>query len=151
MFDIIFLAKQAKQYHVDYNKKTCSVTSFPGPFEQNCVPVGAKLTSTVTVGGSLKCNVYVTAQANNTFEVSVVTASGCVPVNNVHFDESSKTQQVDIANFWDYVPGIKDPTVFNPPSFCSSSITDEIAQEYTLPNIYTMHNARQLVREVFGH
>ncbi|XP_067653502.1 mammalian ependymin-related protein 1-like [Haliotis asinina] len=115
---------------IDYNKKlmyqynemtgVCAVTEFDQPFKKACVPDNAKELGNFYYGAAdnmLKATSYMIKQDPFTAYVSM-TATGCIPISEVAYGNLGTTAVMTSTGFVNITPGIKNPSVFVPPTAC---------------------------------
>jgi len=117
---IALFAKKAL-FIIDHtNNGACHQEALTGDMEQDCVPSDGKNEATITIGGSLSANVWTfnrTEHGQDLHYTQVRTASGCYPIDSF---VSSERIGVDVTYTWDLTNGIKNASVFNPPSNCQT-------------------------------
>ena len=109
--------------------KKCKTTKLSGKFPSTCIPKNAVNLGGGTLGLSLKYNLFAFASADKkTSGVVGVTDSKCLPIfEAVTLPLMTKPkQQVSVSQIFSNIkPGIKDTSVFNKPSSCSSHASQE--------------------------
>lgn len=129
-------------YIIDWNSKKCAVKPFDHGLNQ-CVNATLLTQSNFGIAGSsrdgLKVNIY--GQKFATKEacggaITIVTAYQCAPFNMAVELRSKRMNVYESITYHDLKTTIKNPTVFNPPSFCRkpSDEADEINIE-ELPHL----------------
>jgi len=110
-------------YVIDHTSGSCHTEPLNTKMEQDCVPTDATLDATITIGGSLSANVYSynrTERGEDVHYTQVRTAIGCTPIDSF---VSSRRIGVDVNYVWNVTPGIKNVTVFVPPTNCTSNFS----------------------------
>ncbi|XP_071098340.1 ependymin-related protein 1-like [Haliotis cracherodii] len=118
---------------IDYNKKLmynfnemtgdCAVTPVDQPFKKACIPDDAKQLGNFYYGAGdnmLQATSYMIKQDPFTAFVSF-TATGCIPIAEVVYGDMGQTAIMSDTGFVNITPGIKDPSVFDPPESCQQA------------------------------
>ncbi|XP_033743859.1 ependymin-related protein 2-like [Pecten maximus] len=96
----------------------CTKTTL-GPFIESCIPSDAHNDGATYYGAFSPLNVTAYSYVKSGFQVySTVTTDTCAPVQEVLFGEFGGTRYMQSLGYSNITPGIKDPMVFMPPTFC---------------------------------
>jgi len=124
VLESIALYDKKTLYVIDHtNNGACRKEPLTGDMEQDCVPSDGKKEASITIGGSLKADVWVfnrTEHEHDLHFVQVRTTAECYPIDSF---ASSERIGVDTTFTWDITKGIKNPAVFTPPSNCPADKT----------------------------
>ncbi|XP_067653881.1 ependymin-related protein 1-like [Haliotis asinina] len=121
--------KTNTMYVIDVLKRTCQKTKTNLPFNDGCVPDQAKQVFDMTLGAgseTLQTRIYSMRlqQPSTLLDINLsVTEKQCVPVGENWVGSVNKVKLVMSMGYFGITPGIKDPSVFNPPSFCKQNVT----------------------------
>ncbi|KAL5019102.1 hypothetical protein ScPMuIL_004824 [Solemya velum] len=111
---------KATQYLIINNN--CTKTTL-GAFKKACVPDEATFVGMYYFGGKAN-NLAFSAYQVQAQELQVqfgVTVDGCYPVEEIVTGRTGTTDLVETYNYVNITDGIKDPSVFTPPSSCNSA------------------------------
>ncbi|XP_046566112.1 mammalian ependymin-related protein 1-like [Haliotis rubra] len=128
---------------IDYNKKlmynfnemsgVCDVMEFDQPFQKACVPDNAKELGNFYYGAGdnmLQATSYMIQQDPFTAYVSMTT-TGCIPITEIAYGDLGTTAVMTTTGFVNITPGIKDKSVFTPPSACAQAKVQDAKKSTT--------------------
>ncbi|XP_064605785.1 ependymin-related protein 1-like [Liolophura sinensis] len=124
---------------IDYNKnvmytikeeaKYCRAVQ-PAPPLSRCVPDTARETSRFHLGAgnnSLKVIAYeIDVPDMQITAVTSMTAQDCLPVGELMYGAANNVPFLASMGYVNIVPGIKDPSVFNVPSYCDKAEINDV-------------------------
>jgi len=115
--DILLFANKTGYSILSANgKEQCRKFSIPTPMDQFCIPSNATYLNTFTIGGSLSVDNWRIDMKDETSFVGI-TSTGCIPVSATGaYSRYDLTEE----SYFNYVSGIANTTIFNPPSICSN-------------------------------
>ncbi|XP_048242747.1 development-specific protein LVN1.2-like [Haliotis rufescens] len=125
---------------IDEMTRTCQKTKNTLPFNNGCVPDDAKRVFDMTIGeGSETLQVKIFAmrlqQAKTLLDIQFsVTEKQCVPVGENWTGSVNGVKMVMSMGYFGITPGVKDPSVFTPPSFCKQNTTSEVPAFHPILN-----------------
>ncbi|XP_046579603.1 ependymin-related protein 1-like [Haliotis rubra] len=116
------------------DKQTCEIFPVTGRFPANCIPGGAVDQGPTTYGfgtDSLNTIGYIFSDTNNeTVTLATVSRQDCVPVVTTTTFKRAGSYYSYGLNYNNISPGIRDATVFDPPSYCRRSVMKEVNSLY---------------------
>ncbi|XP_046579767.1 ependymin-related protein 1-like [Haliotis rubra] len=127
--------RQGTGFRIDSDKQTCETFSVSGSFPANCIPGGAVEMGPLFYGfgtDSLSAIAYQFNDTRNEFKntVAVVSRRDCVPIISTTTILRPGNNYLYALGYNNIFPGIRDVTVFDPPSFCRKSVMKEVNSLY---------------------
>ncbi|XP_064617927.1 ependymin-related protein 1-like [Liolophura sinensis] len=144
---LIFDFGKQKMYRFLESRQKCKTRNLKATFRRFCIPGTAQKLGSFYFGAGrnkLQVTSYRMAIPKMRCEVFAdVTSSGCIPVGETVIGAAGlfKKYMMEVG-FANITPGIKDPSVFNPPDFCQSDYKayedshDEEIDEYIVQYIH---------------
>jgi hypothetical protein len=125
-YDTLYLHSQKVQYKFNFKTKNCTATTVDRPWKYFSIPANATflgesyIGSSAVPGAGLLATIWsdedTDAQGNKYHYMGVWTYEACLPIAITYFSNSSNLDAH--YNFFDFVPGIRDPDVFIPRKEC---------------------------------
>ncbi|ESO90086.1 hypothetical protein LOTGIDRAFT_218124 [Lottia gigantea] len=121
-YDVLYLHNIGIEYRLNFRTKNCTITPLTRPFIPAGLPEDAKYRGEATIGPAGVPDEHLTAVLfDGEFEgnpyFGAVTYPSCAPIETGFY--SNRTGTVH-STYFDITLGITDPSVFIPPSECTS-------------------------------
>ncbi|XP_067659163.1 ependymin-related protein 1-like [Haliotis asinina] len=132
--------RQGTGYRINSDKQTCETFAVSGRFPANCIPGGATFEGPTTYGFGTDTLDTITYLYNDTTDeftntLAVVTRQECLPVETTTTIFRPGTYYSYALNYNNVSPGIRDATVFDPPSYCRKYATKKANSFYKAPRV----------------
>ncbi|XP_067659426.1 ependymin-related protein 1-like isoform X1 [Haliotis asinina] len=127
--------RQGTGYRINSDKQTCESFAISGRFPANCIPSGAAELGPLFYGfgtDSLSALAFQFNDTRNEFQntVALVTRRDCVPIISTTTILRPGNNYLYTLGYNNVFPGIRDATVFDPPSYCRKSAMTEVNSLY---------------------
>ncbi|XP_071110029.1 ependymin-related protein 1-like [Haliotis cracherodii] len=116
-------------YRINPEAKTCETFAVSGRFPANCIPGGAVAVGPLYYGfgtDSLNAIAYQFNDTKGEFKnvMAVVSKRDCVPIISATTILRPGNNYLETMGYNNITPGIRDITVFDPPSYCKKRATN---------------------------
>jgi hypothetical protein len=125
MMESIAFYDRKTLYVINHDSGLCISSPIESTMQQNCVPFSANHETEITIGESLKADVWSYKFKDESGEgelIDIRSSAQCFPIQTISLDKKS---QMDMNMYWDIRQGINDFSVFVPPSNCKTGFLDD--------------------------
>ncbi|XP_013402963.1 ependymin-related protein 2 [Lingula anatina] len=111
--------KKGMQWEIDENNKTCTTRKLNSSMPPPCIPANAQFQGTYLLSQTLEVDRwYVDAPAASQATVYEVESKTCWPVSETRRSTVPDKFRLTSLTFENVTAGIKNPGIFNLPSYC---------------------------------
>ncbi|XP_006887684.1 PREDICTED: mammalian ependymin-related protein 1 [Elephantulus edwardii] len=134
LFEYILLYKDGVMFQIEQATKQCSKMTLTIPWDPLDIPQNSTFEDEYSIGGpqeQIMVQEWSDRKSARAYEtwIGIYTAKDCYPVQETF----TKNYSVLLSTrFFDIQLGIKDPSVFTPPSTCETALTERMSEDCSL-------------------
>ncbi|XP_037366259.1 mammalian ependymin-related protein 1 [Talpa occidentalis] len=132
LFEYILLFKDGVMFRIEQATKQCSKFTLTDPWDPLDIPQNSTFEDQYSIGGpqeQISVQEWSDRKSARSYEtwIGIYTVKDCYPVQETFTKNFSV---IFSTRFFDIELGIKDPTVFNPPSTCQIAQPENTSEDY---------------------